>query len=814
MMNFFRKYQRIFIIILTAVIIITFSFFGTYNAFVSNEVRDEVAFQTVGGRDVLHSELSAMTRFISTDAYDKMLFGGVWGPNFLNDGIVKNDFFETGIVNVVASSYLTELKNDLEPRLEKQKRFSPYAHPQMPFLSARTVWGYFAPEINTHLEALKKANGQLDLDAFNAQVQLFLEERRFPSPYLKEVLKQQQSQLSWITPDPTLADRDLSLFGYHTLEEWFGPKTIQLIATVIINGAEVAEEKGYQVSHEEALADLLFQSEKSYNDLQRRPNTYLGVKNGAEYFREQLRLLSMDQGTAVDVWRKALLFRRLVNGVGDSVFVDPLVYQEFINFAGEKAQIELYQLPPSLHLKSGEELELFETYLSAVSTQKDSFTLPFAYKNVEEIRVNTPELVQKRYLLTISEVDTNAVGLRIPLREVWDWQLKGENWNILVNKFSELQPKTEVSERLAQLEQLDTRTRKAVDEYTRSSIVRQHPEWIKEALDKSPVQKKNVGISPNQKEIYIKGVQDLPAFQALLDQATAVHQESTNAEVLRDAQQANEALAFWSGDEFTYYKIAVLDRSPSWEVLTFQEAMNGEVLETILQKNLEKFYAGIKASSNKNFKNEDGSWKSFATIKNELRDLYFKDSYSKIQERVAELGDEWNPEMQQSLKEFCATHRFLPLMIQHKQLIVANPSDSNLWTTSNSDTIENTRNLIVSNSLAEQWKPIKSKEEVSRDNMKQLGYRQVFDMNPQEWSNIEISEDGNLSFFQLIDKQKSQESLVQMAEAGQKMLGDEAKRVFAKSIVQKMQAKGGIGLQYQMTKDESTLSSNPSEDSQ
>ena len=51
MLNFFRKYQRIFFMVVAVITIASFSFFGTFGTFDSqNEVPDKVLGKSVDGR--------------------------------------------------------------------------------------------------------------------------------------------------------------------------------------------------------------------------------------------------------------------------------------------------------------------------------------------------------------------------------------------------------------------------------------------------------------------------------------------------------------------------------------------------------------------------------------------------------------------------------------------------------------------------------------------------------------------------------------------------------------------------------------------
>src|ERR1700722_11523304 len=140
MLDFFRSYQRYFFLVITVVIIISFSFFGTYSTLGSNNWREQIAFKAVDGREVTRSDVDEMALFLATDNEDKMLYGGFWGPNFLNDGVIRKNFLETGLGVELALAYGEDLQDDIHKRSAKEKNYRLYSHPQAPFLSVENVW--------------------------------------------------------------------------------------------------------------------------------------------------------------------------------------------------------------------------------------------------------------------------------------------------------------------------------------------------------------------------------------------------------------------------------------------------------------------------------------------------------------------------------------------------------------------------------------------------------------------------------------------------------------------------------------------------
>src|ERR1700719_584410 len=120
MMNFLRKHQKKMLMIVTIMIIASFTFFGTSATLNSRDISDKKVAVALDGSSIMERELAAMIRFMTM------------GTNEM----LKNDLMSTGLTTILAERYFDELKGDFEEKLEKARRFTPYAHPQAPFLSA------------------------------------------------------------------------------------------------------------------------------------------------------------------------------------------------------------------------------------------------------------------------------------------------------------------------------------------------------------------------------------------------------------------------------------------------------------------------------------------------------------------------------------------------------------------------------------------------------------------------------------------------------------------------------------------------------
>ncbi len=588
MLHFFRTHQKYFFLLVTIVIVISFSFFGTYGAIDPTGYRDQEAFVAIDGTRIYRSDLEELVSFISTDSEDKVLFGGEWGPNFFNNGVISKDFLQTGLASILVQAYKNELAEDYIPRHKKEKSFQFYRHPQADFITLESAWSYFSPGMKNNVDTLVLAKDPLDASAFDARVNLFLAGRRVPASTLKQILRFQENQHSWITPDPQLQYLDLSLFGYHTVDDWFGPRFTRLVAEFIINASKVAEKRGYRVSKEEALADLMRNSELSYQ--QNSKNPAIGVTNSTEYFLEQLRKLNMDPTTAAKVWSQVLLFRQLFHDAGSAVFVDTFAYSKVNEFVGQEASGDLYQLAPEFRLGSGEDLRKFEAYLQSVSKkdEKTPLAIPKTLLTVDEVKKTTPELALKKYSLRVAQADTKQLEGRVSLKETWNWEANEANWTLLKAEFPELalKPSSTREERVAALDRLDDTTRARVDSFARNKIISNEPSWIETALGQAPRKPQSIVIRLKGGKAPLLGVKDSLQLMKQLDDAT-IGKEFV-----------------YSPDQQRYYAITVIERSPSLELSTYADAVRGGVLEDLAKKKvtdeqLDKIVAAIKADAEK-----------------------------------------------------------------------------------------------------------------------------------------------------------------------------------------------------------------------
>jgi len=776
MLHFLRKHQKYFFFVITIVVIASFSFFGTYDTLAGNAIHEQVVFTALDGTKVTRADLDAMVAFLTTDNDDKRLFGGAWGPNFLNDGVIKNDILTTGIGEILATTYPELVGRDLAPRLEKEKRYNLYAHPQAKFISVESAWEYFAPGMKANYRILRRSENPVEQKAFAARIALYLNERQFSAPLLRQVLRYQQQQQGWVTPDPSLEHIDLSLFGYHTIDDWFGPRFVRIIAEFIMNSATLAEQKGYEVSKSEALADLMKNSEISFQ--QNLNNHHLGVANSTEYMNEQLRLLGMDRTKAVKVWKQVLLFRRLFQDVGNSVVTDALSHNLFNTFAKETVTGDLYRLPHDLRLQNYRGLQKFETYLYSVAKRPrldkmndaELLAIPSEFLAVDEVKRKYPEFVQKHYVLEIAQANKSALQSKISLKETWNWEADDKNWEILKKEFPELAIKKAPSrkDKIEALDSLDDMTRAKVDSFARNAIVDEHPEWIDEALKDAEHKKIALGLTQKGGNSIFVGFDNREDLINLIDKAPL-------------NEEPKDKLARISGDDIHYFNIKVIERSPKEEILTFAEANHSGVLDQLLDQSLEAQYPKIRDANAKDFKKEDGTWKPFAEVKDKVADHYYEKLLKAIQNDAKEektlTGDK------------SASLRFYAYMKDIQKKLKRGEDASQLI-----------KSADAKKSVNNQWQieKINYKTERSSDD-RDIDTTEMFAINSNEWTDVHTPVNGDLYFFQLANRGDSSEDLTASYDAvheAHAIISDDAQRNYTYAVVKKLKDSNAISLDY------------------
>src|SRR5579871_4465996 len=189
MLNFLRKHQRIFFIVITAAIIVSFCFFGTYSTMGNREeVPDSELVCGVSGAPIMQQELSALCRLIEHSPFDPIDQERSEMPNFLNDGVIEKDFLGNGLGVILAKQYFEKFQPDLDKRMQKIRQFRSYVHPRTNQISAEGAWSRFSPSLSEHLRALKETSDPASTETLALMANLYLDQARMSPSILKQIL--------------------------------------------------------------------------------------------------------------------------------------------------------------------------------------------------------------------------------------------------------------------------------------------------------------------------------------------------------------------------------------------------------------------------------------------------------------------------------------------------------------------------------------------------------------------------------------------------------------------------------------------------
>lgn len=562
MLQFFRKYQKFFFIIVTFVIVISFVFFGSYNSFSGHEeAPNREIGHLIDGSVLKEQKLYGMIGLIQNGMEE-----GGQTVNFLNDNLVHREILLSGIGEILIEHSFETLQEDLEARWKRMKTYAPYSHPHAPFISAENAWKQFAPGINELLQEVREAPEAFSREQISLLFKLYSAQAEFPPHLLHQMLYYQERQDEQIRPDPGLPQANVALFGFQSVEDWFGSKFVEEIAKFILNAACIAREEGYVVTKEEAQIDL-------YSNVYRGLNAYskgekISNESVQNYFAYKIRSLGINEKDAALLWADVMSVGRHFNEVGEAVFIDDLALNQFKNFAKATHKIRRYRLSHSLGLKDFRDLLKFQWYLEAVA-EGDVLGLDIDFRSPESVKEAHSSLVYKAFDVEMTEVSKIDVAARISLKETWNWEGKEENFAILQEKFPQLKEGATEEERFKALDALDEKIRFKVDQYARLTLVDQSKGLIDEMLEIAPVQRKTLNVS-TQEELFSGS-----AFLNLLE---------------NEGQKLNR----YSLDENTYYRINVLKKGENWKILSFAEANQKNVIDPLLDSLLAEAYESFE----------------------------------------------------------------------------------------------------------------------------------------------------------------------------------------------------------------------------
>ena len=675
------------------------------------------------------------------------------------------------------------------------KQFRFYSHPQAPHINALSVYQRFAPSLVQHLELIKRQNDACTLETVELLFQIYQDQSLLPPDMLKQILLFQQQQQG-VPADPQLSQGDLSLFGFTSLEDWFGPHFVELNAQFIANAAALAEEKGYEVKKDEIRADLFHNIYTSYKRLAHE--NALNPQDMQQYFQRKMQQLGLDEKVVFDTWRKIMLFRRLFADVGGSVLIDSLAFQHFQEYSRQKVKIALYELPDAMHLNDFQTLLKFQLYLESIALHPQSLRtnlgLPREIASIEQLEKRCPELVERECEVEYFEVKKSLLASEISLKETWEWEGRGANWALLQKQFSELSDCKAVNpeERFLALDALDSKQRVAIDSFARLQMIDALPQKIHEALDKAVPHKAKVSLRAAQGQggqsgqggggFVFSGIQDRTHLLSKLENVPL----SEEGEPLADP---GNPLYCFSGDKEHFYRIKVLQRDETKRVLDFAKSLSDGTMDLLLNRYLDEGYSDARKKNPGYYQTEKGGWKPLKEVKDSVGRFLFSDLLKSIEDSYKSYTGTLPGKAGELPLVFYSNYRFLLHMEEVKAHLQRDPRDST-WVKNDEEEKHD--------SLLDQFLLKKSQPTIARSDSLAFSKEEMFALGADQWSGIKLGARGSLGFFKVIEHTQCAQLSPDQIKQGHEILSLDARKQLMMELITLIDQKKAIDITQQL----------------
>ena len=574
MLGFLKKYQKIFFVFVALLVGTSVMFVGLLPKNLSSS-GDRTLFRTVSGKKIKQSHYDGLKALLTTNNGELLIYGQNLGMNFFPEDVFTQNIVEPKLISLIAEKKKDELQEFWLEQQAREKHYKPYAHPQMNNVSAESIWSKHAPRIP---ELLKQIQSEQDPSKlFNLRSELFLEESNFSPFALWQFLSEKQSQYQWVQKDEAMAPFALSLFGYRTLQDWFGEKMMDYVCQFVLQVSSMAKEKGYQASYKEAESSLLKLNDFCFKQLQ-----FLGLKefsDSTSYFNAKLNRLGMNRMQMISLWREVLTFQNFLNEAAHSALLDDLTLNDFEQYASEQVEVCRYQPPEYLKFKSLNDIAKFEAYLSALGKPAEEIDLNFALKPIEEIGKDFPQLIEQPVEIEYREIDVNQATISVSVQAIWNWKVDPKNCQELVARF----PKLKINEKMspkeyqAGFEDVDYFTQMQVDQHVRQQLLKQDENWLTSALEKTQVKQDAFNARRSGYKLPFKGLELSSKKQKFLKQFFDAS----------DSNHFDEPVTF---DDVHFYQILSVKLLEKPQLVSYQDLLLDKTAEKMLHQTLTKVH--------------------------------------------------------------------------------------------------------------------------------------------------------------------------------------------------------------------------------
>ncbi len=733
MLGFLRKNQKYFLLFISIVIITSFIFVGINQKIPKREVKKEIFLgHGIDGSSIYVKEIEQMVRFCTTDCFDQpSKKNGI--INFLNDGVIRKDIIENGLANLLLENDFDRIKKELEDKICQFKKFSSYVHPENPSISLENIYAKFIPEL---LETLHKFRMTTEINpfVFSHIVSMYQQQQKLQPELIRQFLLYEE-KISKVKPDPYLVNKDLQLFHAYSLDDWFGKKFIELTCQFIHHCALEAKHRGYTIPLEEVRRELQQKSWEAIQSLAGKQK--ISVEEFPAYYHQMIHLLGMQEEEVLLIWQKVMLFRRLLQDVVQGVVFEGSGLSDYFTYAKEKVSLTKYEIPNSLVCRDIWDILQLQLYITKTSPCKSTLHLPTESLPITEIKVQSPELIEHAYEISIVEKSLQDLFQCISLQEMWKWQMN--NWNVLQDAFIDIRSCVSdiPSERLHYLDRLDYALRTQIDEFTKKQILQSNRSRIEEILSNTVLDDRIITLSPFGNSTSIKGFTNNREFITFLE------------------EQAKNKLPVYKIDfeQGVFYQIQSVSKKGE-SIISFARAREEGILNSLLHKELQSFY-----HSHPDFKKEQ----SFEEIKERIGLKKYQSFFQELEKWITANTDT-------SLRgpEVYIKYRLYPWLLEQR------------------NTLQDNNQIYNASAYDDQWKLEKSILVVSRAEAKlQEIPEEIFNFSINTFSSIFSFKEEQLGFLQINDRiSPKREEFTSFILNNQSMLFSEMKHELTRELLQ------------------------------
>lgn len=758
MLKFFQKHEKItlaFVVLIVLVFVGSSFFAGGGSELGAKESGHSVYAKALNDSVVTSDEMHVMKAFLSTDRVDS-LEGTSHFANFFNSGVIRNDFILSGLSQIIFEKAPQLVRADFAEVVKSHNHFRPYVHPYSSKINVHSIWMLEAPEMVAELKKLTQ-DGESERDQFLSIVNLYKMQARLPSKVLREYLMFLEQQYG-VKRDGRLATRDLNLFGASDISHWFGERFLEQICLFIHNTALMQESSGVLLSLEEVKKNLMDEGEKFVR-------LHFG-KEGENQEIEQnwqmaLKHLGLKEKQALNCWKKVMLFRKTMAEKGSTLLLDNYLFYAFNKEASKRAFVDEITLTEDRRFSSLRDLLSYKLYTDRLYADNSLLGRPLQIKTVSELQKSCPELLETVFEVEMREVDFDCVMAQMPLKEIKGSMLEDSYYPSLASHFDFLQEDVSgKEERYRIIRALSRRQQEEVESFIKRQIFDVSFDKVVGLIHKKRhFARKLVFVGQNLITPLAGVGQDEGKLFAFL-RAMAIGDTAKQGTRRTDSN-------IYTEDRDHYYQILKCDLVKTEGVMLFQRAKRLGVISRLLDKELMDFYALEQENGAKEYKDEQGKYKSFDEVQLPLMLVKYAPYLSALKEKSNQvLGINWED---QTVSEGLVYPKvaFVEMLALARQIVISGRD------------------------LSEDFACVKRERRALNRGDKLDGFSSdLFSMNEGAWSDVCLSLETYPYFFCMEEITNDTQGSGEVMEKNKKFLAKQAKKAFVWQFAAELDEKG------------------------